>query len=208
MIHPGEVHGNRCTHPLGVNYRNVFIDVELMRRLATEVVGKTTDVPFFPTAVVFSRQTIDHFINFCSAIEAPSSRLESESLLLTFIAELMMRFAENPPAVTEPHREQHAISGARDYLVDNYAENISLVELAGIANLSPFHFTRVFCNQFGMPPHAYQTQIRILRAKKLLMQRHSIADTAMQTGFADQSHFTRHFKRLTALTPGQYLGNK
>jgi len=206
MIYPGEVHGNRCTHPLGVNYRNVFIDVELMRRLATEVVGKTTDVPFFPTAVVFSREMIDHFINFCSAIEAPSSRLEAESLLLTLIAELMIRFAENPPVVTQPRREEHVVSRARDYLVDNYAENISLLELAGIANLSPFHFTRVFCNRFGMPPHAYQTQIRVLRAKRLLMQQHSIADTAMQTGFADQSHFTRHFKRLTALTPGQYLG--
>jgi len=208
MVHPGEVHANRCRHPLGVNYRNVFIDVELMRRLATEVVGKTTDVPFFPTAVVFNRETIDHFINFCSAIEAPSSLLEAESLLLTFIAELMIRFAENPPAETQPSREEHAISRARDYLVDNYAENISLLELAGIANLSPFHFTRVFCNRFGMPPHAYQTQIRILRAKRLLMQRQSIAEIAMQTGFADQSHFTRHFKRITALTPAQYRGNQ
>ena len=206
MVHPGEVHANRCRHPLGVNYRNVFIDVELMRRLASEVVGKTTDVPFFPTAVVFNRETIDHFINFCAAIEAPSSLLEAESLLLTFIGELMIRFAEKPPAETQAGREEHAISRARDYLVDNYAENISLVELAGIANLSPFHFTRVFCNRFGMPPHAYQTQIRILRAKRLLMQRQSIAETAMQTGFADQSHFTRHFKRITALTPAQYRG--
>ena len=206
MVHPGEVHANRCCDPLGVNYRNVFIDVELMSRLATEVVGKTTDLPFFPTAVIFNREMIDHFLNFCSAIEAPSSRLEAESLLLTYIAELMIRFAEHPPAVTQPGREQHVISRARDYLVDHHAENISLLDLAGIANLSPFHFTRVFCNQFGMPPHAYQTQIRILRAQRLLLQGESIADTAMQTGFADQSHFTRHFKRITALTPAQYRG--
>ena len=43
MVHPGEVHANRCCDPLGVNYRNVFIDVALMSRLATEVVGKTTE---------------------------------------------------------------------------------------------------------------------------------------------------------------------
>ena len=204
MVHPGEVHANRCCDPLGVNYRNVFIDVELMSRLATEVVGKTSGLPFFPTAVVFSRDMIRHFLNFCSTVETPSSRLEAESLLLTFVAELMIRFAETPPTVTQPGREQHVIRRARDYLVDHYAENISLLDLAGIANMSPFHFTRVFCNQFGMPPHSYQTQIRILRAKRLLMQEESIADIAMRTGFADQSHFTRHFKRLTALTPGQY----
>lgn len=206
MVHPGEVHANRCCNPLGVNYRNLFVDVELMSRLATEVVGKTTSLPFFPTAVVFNRKLIEHFLDFCSAIEGPSSRLEAESLLLTFVAELMIRFAETPPAVTQGGREEHVISRARDYLIHHYAENISLANLAGIASLSPFHFTRVFCSQFGMPPHAYQTQVRILRAKRLLMLGESIADTAIQTGFADQSHFTRHFKRVTALTPGQYRG--
>ena len=66
MVHPGEVHANRCCHPLGVNYRNVFVDVELMRRLASEVVGKTTGLRFFPTAVVFNRETINQFLDFCS----------------------------------------------------------------------------------------------------------------------------------------------
>jgi AraC-like DNA-binding protein len=182
MVHPGEVHANRCTNPLGVGYRNVFIDVELMSRLAAEVVGKTTALPFLPTAVVFNREIINHFINFCSAVEAPSSLLEVESLLLTFIGELMIRFAETPPAVTQSSREQHGITRARDYLVDHYADNVSLLDLAGIAKLSRFHFTRVFCNQFGMPPHAYQTQIRILRARRLLIQGESIADIATQTG--------------------------
>jgi AraC-like DNA-binding protein len=70
--------------------------------------------------------------------------------------------------------------------------------------LSPFHLNRLFCREIGMPPHAFQTQVRIARAKTLLRQGLPITGVAMQTGFADQSHLTRHFKRLLKLTPGQY----
>jgi len=56
-----------------------------------------------------------------------------------------------------------------------------------------------------MPPHAFQTQVRIARAKNLLREGHSISHVATMTGFVDQSHLTRHFKRLVKLTPGQYL---
>jgi transcriptional regulator GlxA family with amidase domain len=57
-----------------------------------------------------------------------------------------------------------------------------------------------------MPPHAYQIQVRLLRAKKLLRSGRHPADVAYATGFADQSHFSRHFKRLMGLTPARYAG--
>ena len=205
MVHPGEVHANRCFDSFGVNYRAIFIDVELMRRLAMDVTGRDGCLPFFPTAVAFNRGTINHYLEFCCAVERPSSRLEKESSLLSFIAELIVRFSENHPAVRRRGLESPAVSSARDYLVDHYAENVSLQHLARIANLSPFHFTRVFSKWYGMPPHAYQTQIRVLRAKGLLGQGRSIVNIALGTGFADQSHLTRHFKRLTGITPGQYM---
>jgi AraC-like DNA-binding protein len=55
-----------------------------------------------------------------------------------------------------------------------------------------------------MPPHAFQTQVRVSRAKTLLLEGWSISQVASQTGFADQSHLTRHFKRLVGVTPGRY----
>jgi AraC-like DNA-binding protein len=57
-----------------------------------------------------------------------------------------------------------------------------------------------------MPPHAYLVQIRLLRAKALLRRGRPIAHVASATGFADQSHFTRHFKRLMGVTPAKYAG--
>jgi AraC-like DNA-binding protein len=63
----------------------------------------------------------------------------------------------------------------------------------------------MFSRATGMPPHAYQIQLRIMRAK-LLLKKWPIASVAALTGFVDQSHFTRQFKRLVGVTPAQYAG--
>jgi hypothetical protein len=59
-----------------------------------------------------------------------------------------------------------------------------------------------------MPPHAYQIQARLLRARELLRNGRAIAEVAAMTGFADQSHFHRHFKRLLGTTPAQFTAER
>lgn len=204
MIHPGEVHSNRAHDSLGCNYRTLFVDAELMRDAASEIYGKASGLPFFPTAVVFDEEVIRPYLDLHVALERPSSSLERQALLLNLLTVLMVRFAENRPAPRAFALDRQAVRRACDYLAEHYAENVSLNHLAGIANLSPFHFNRVFSEQFGMPPHAFQTQLRVLGAKALLLQGWSIPQVASQTGFADQSHLTRHFKRLVGVPPGQY----
>jgi AraC family transcriptional regulator len=90
-----------------------------------------------------------------------------------------------------------------EYIHDNLEQNLSLVDLATLANLSPSRFTRVFRQETGLSPHQYLIQARIERAKHLLRSGSevSIGRVAHQVGFADQSHFTRHFKRIVGVTP-------
>ena len=207
MVHPGEVHSNRHYDSAGCSYRALFVDTELMRRAAAEVHGKEAGLPFFPTAVVFDQELVRRYMGLHISLERPSSSLERESLLMDFLASMIVRFAEQRPRLGPPGSEHMACRRACDYLVEHYAENVSLESLARIANLSPFHFNRVFSEQFGMPPHAFQTQMRVVRAKSLLLEGWPIPQVASQTGFADQSHLTRHFKRLAGVTPGRYAQN-
>jgi AraC-like DNA-binding protein len=65
----------------------------------------------------------------------------------------------------------------------------------------------MFTRQTGMPPHSYQTQLRINHAKVLLRDGHSLAEIASITGFADQSHLTRHFHRYVGVSPGRYASS-
>jgi AraC family transcriptional regulator len=78
--------------------------------------------------------------------------------------------------------------------------------MAAVARLSPYHFARQFKAATGLPPHQYVIARRVERAKQLLQAGtgHSIAEVAARAGFSDQSQFSRHFKRLVGVTPGQF----
>ena len=66
---------------------------------------------------------------------------------------------------------------------------------------------RVFHDEVGLPPHAYLTQVRVNRARRLLSQGWPITEVAFEVGFVDQSHLNKRFKRITGMTPGQYRKN-
>lgn len=95
-----------------------------------------------------------------------------------------------------------------DYLNANYNKNISLVCLAEVARLSPFHFLREFSKEMEISPHVYQVQVRLAHARKLLVQGVHSSQVALDTGFFDQSHMIRQFKKYVGVTPAQYAVNK
>lgn len=204
IIHPGEVHSNRAHGSKGCSYRDLFVGTELMRRAAVQVQGKERGLPFFSTVVVFDRDVIRQYLELHFACEHQSSKLERQALLLNLLTTLITRFAEDKVVARSSRSERSALKSACDYLVEHHAENVSLENLARIAALSPFHFNRVFSAQFGMPPHEFQTLVRVSRAKALLREGWPIPQAASQAGFFDQSHLNRHFKRLVGVTPGQY----
>ncbi len=205
IVHPGEVHSNRAFDQLGCSFRTIFLAPELMENIVTEMQNKSKGLPFFSSTIVFDENTIRQYVSLHKSLEDVSSKLERETHLQNFVANLINRFAENPFSTPLPRVEQKKILRACDYLIANYSENISLKKLASVAALSSFHFNRVFSEKFGMPPHAFQVQLRVNQAKKLLREGVEITHTACQTGFADQSHLTRHFKRIIGVTPGQYI---
>ena len=88
---------------------------------------------------------------------------------------------------------------------DHYADDFSLADLASRAHFSPYHFLRLFTACTGIPPHLYQQQVRIRQAKSKLLQGASLSETAVETGFGDQSHFSNVFKKMVGITPGEYV---
>lgn len=92
-----------------------------------------------------------------------------------------------------------------EYINEHLHEEVKLIELAAIAQISPYHFLRLFKQSTGLTPHQYILQRRIDKAKYLLQEsKLSITDIAFRVGFCDQSHLTRCFKRLLGMTPKQF----
>lgn len=132
------------------------------------------------------------------------SKLERESRFLKTFTYLIAHYADLSLNLRAVKKESRAVKQVREYLEAHYEQDTSLEQLAHLTNLNPSYLVRVFHKSTGLPPHAYQTQVRIRHAKELLLQVKSISDVALAVGFADQSHLTRHFKRYVGTTPGQY----
>ena len=93
--------------------------------------------------------------------------------------------------------ESAAISRATKLILDRYAEPLSLEDLVLASGLRRFRFLRLFKRKTGLSPHKFLIQHRIEKAKESLANQATVLEAAMDTGFFDQSHFGRHFKRIT-----------
>jgi AraC-like DNA-binding protein len=101
-------------------------------------------------------------------------------------------------------RAPSAVGVVRDLLAERLTQPPSLAELAALTGLSQFSLLRAFRTATGLPPHAYLNQLRVRRARLLLDNGLPPADVAAATGFADQAHLTRHFKRVVGVPPASY----
>jgi len=91
-----------------------------------------------------------------------------------------------------------------DYMNAHLTRNIELAELAGLVDMSQFHFLRLFRMACGATPHHYLVQRRVEVATDILLREDvSLAEVAYRVGFADQSHFSRHFRRINGASPGR-----
>ncbi|HEX4591763.1 MAG TPA: AraC family transcriptional regulator [Gemmataceae bacterium] len=93
-----------------------------------------------------------------------------------------------------------------DYIEDHLDAAPTLEQLAAVAGLSQYHFARQFRAATGLPPHQYVIARRVERAKQLMRtgSDKTLAEVAAHAGFSDQSVFSRHFKRLVGVTPGEF----
>lgn len=209
VIHPGEVHRSRelVEFRAPATYRMIYVSPALLRDTATEMAGRESGEPFFPVPVVLDGDLARRFLESCLALEGPVSGLEKDSLLLSVLAAFVRHHADGRFSPRPVGKERRVVKLAREYLEDNFRENVLLEDLARLANLSPYHLCRVFNEEVGMPPHAYQIQARMRRARGLLLRGWPISKVAQETGFFDQSHFARHFKRRVGVSPGAYAIN-
>lgn len=111
--------------------------------------------------------------------------------------------ATTRPAALSPER----FARVRERIEDRLGELITVEELASVAGLSPAHFARAFKEQTRETPHGYIVRRRLERARELLARGLSISDAALASGFCDQAHLSRMFRRRFGVTPGAFVRN-
>jgi AraC-like DNA-binding protein len=135
----------------------------------------------------------------------PGESLRSATLMQHAVLRLFQRHAGHPVTTWRETGTPRWLHAVRDHLEAHYASDVTVEQLARIAGVSRVHLTRAFMKAFGQPPHGHLNSLRLRAAKRLLARGQSIAETAADAGFADQSHLTRRFKATFGVTPGAWL---
>lgn len=188
LVNADEVHNGRSATENGWSYRALYPTPEQFVELA---LCSKQQVPWFAEPVV-QDPLLAHLIAIThEALNYSSNRLQRESLLYETLSLLMLRHGRLKPAAAV--QAGPLLNRARQFLEDSCSSNISLQELANLVQLPPFVLLRQFRAQFGLTPHQYQTQARLILARKLLRLGASPIQVAQDSGFCDQSHLNRQF---------------
>ncbi|HZS62030.1 MAG TPA: AraC family transcriptional regulator [Gemmatimonadaceae bacterium] len=199
VVNPEDAHDGRpAVRDSAYSYRMMYVERNAMALAGT---------PFFRECVVTDGALAGRLLEIHRALERPEARLECDTLVTTALRELAEHHGGVRLGTDTSGKRQPEVSVILEYLTEHFAEECSLADLAALAGVNRFQLLRAFRQQVGLPPHRFQTQLRLRRAKRMLTGGQSAASVASAVGFSDQSHLIRKFKAAYGVTPGAITFN-
>ncbi|WP_141975688.1 AraC family transcriptional regulator [Saccharothrix saharensis] len=193
LLPPHVPHDGRNATAEGFRKRVLYLDTSV---LGTDLVGAAVDHPAFADPALRSR------VHRLHGVLHGGDEWEAESRLALVRDRLRAHLTRRPPppATAEPNLA-HAL---RDLLDAHVTDTLTLADAATRLSAAPERLVRTFTREFGLPPHRYLTGRRVDLARRLLLDGLPPALVAPAAGFYDQSHLTRHFRRMLGTAPGAY----
>jgi AraC-like DNA-binding protein len=205
LVNPGEAHTGYAPDEEGWSYRCCYPDPALVSGIARMGHDKNSALPYFPSPVLRDPVVYDRFYRLFDAIEDFEDTLGLQEKLIAAISTAVSRHAaQNAPSAIHNGATVH-VRLVCDYIEEHWSDQLRLEDIAAAAGMDSYCLIRTFRRHMGMTPHTYLLQRRIEKGKKLLLSGLSSAQVALDSGFFDQSHFTKQFKRFTGATPSNYV---
>jgi AraC family transcriptional regulator len=167
-------------------------------KLELRPIIKAADPQLYTLALQFKQELQNNFLG---------GELYSESLANLFNIHLLRNYCTSTPILRSYSGglSTRKLQQAIDYIQTHLDEKLSLESIATQLNLSVHYFCELFTQSTGIPPYKYVLQQRVDRAQQLLTNsQKSLTEIALDCGFADQSHLSRHFTKLTRISPKKY----
>ena len=200
VLHPDETHDGHAGTEEGFRYRILYIEPRAIQDALGE---RRCPLPFVREAVSSDRRLAAAIVPALDDLDLSLEDLHRDQIVLD-LAEVL---AAADPSLARRQlsaRHWHAVGKARDFLDANLRSAVTSAELETIAGLSRYSLARHFRACLGTSPYRYLIMRRIDRARTLIRRGTPLADVALACGFADQSHMTRHFKKVHGISPGRW----
>lgn len=151
-----------------------------------------------------SQEDLGRKTAFFKDFETGQGQFFDETNAIFFIARLLFSTFRMEPAKDSPPTPKKAMDQIKAYMDNHFTSDIQLTDLENLVEISKFSILRQFKKDFKLTPHAYLINKRINQAKNLLTKGQTVADTAVECGFFDQSHFVKTFKSFVGINPAAY----
>jgi AraC-like DNA-binding protein len=202
-FNPDDPHDGHAAAYDGFTYAMLHLGTDLVADILADARGRRAGLPLFTEPVVDDRPLAGRLRRLNLLLLDGATRLEAQELVMGAVLAMVERHASQHVAAPEPSA-RGAPSRVRDLLHDRFADDLSADDLARAVGLSRYQLYRQFRQRYGVPPSAYQRQVRLREARRRLAAGMAIAEVSSATGFADQSHLTRWFRRAYGITPRVY----
>lgn len=202
IFNPKDNHTCEQIEEYPLDYRCINIPVKVMKKIVFDI-SEQDRLPYFNKTVISDSDFIKPLKELHEMICAKEKDFQKEEIFFFLIEQLIEDFTDSDVLISQENSVLK-VQMICDFLEKNYAKNISLFDLSSLSGFSKYYLLRIFTKHKGISPYRYLENIRISKSKELLEKGSSLSDTAIMTGFSDQSHFNNYFKNFTGLTPRQY----
>ena len=201
LIPPVVIHSCNPFHKEQWKYKMLSIDNQWVQEF---IASCGQDGVTEPLISKLSKVGIDKMVSQFECLKGDAAPLEKESIIMDMFTKVFYGIHKKHQVVFDTNERKSKLKEVREYLDGHFKERVTLDDLENVSGLSKFHMVRLFKREYKIPPHAYQTLLRVNHAKRELLQQESIATVALDVGFFDQSHFNKIFKYYVGTTPENY----
>lgn len=201
---PDEYHSGNVWEDRHWDYRGIYIDSVGLNGLSGILMGDRESEMAVAAGLYNDLQLAKLLLHAHQGEEQNLPDLQKHARWCAAMGILFGRYGRPKARLEQVGREKSKMARVREFIAANFLRNLSIEELLPLCGLSRYHLMRSFAREYGMPPHAYANQLRLLEAKRLIDAGSKPADAAVSAGFYDQSHLTHLFKRAYGITPGTY----
>lgn len=187
------------------SYRSLCVTRSFMQKLAEEISGKACMPPDFNATDIHRNYNFQAYDEFFKLLKSLDTIFEKQAALNSFLYHAILNLSCGDTIPEETGNQQQAIERVKKYIDENFCNNFTLRDLSSTGCISPFHLQKLFVKTYGLSPQEHTISRRVHKAKELLRTGATLTETAFESGFSDQSHFSRHFKRVIGISPGRFV---